>query len=1166
MSCPLRIDLPGWFGYPLYPTECGPDAPFPLHPNSADLLEMGLTGALPFGTLPLPPSFRLPPVFQRPDRWRGYLMPGRTGSSPLVPPGFLMEEQPSPRFSAADLFRLHPSVLQEALETTPPSSAQGGSTSGGDRPPGISDAEPAWVGPVLHFLGRLLDSADIVLSGIPANTGADGTFRDGETGAVVMDQASEEMRCRYTEFRSNHFFPTVLREGESFQPSCTDPEYSHRPECNPGSRYVCFQPESRATVTIQVREVEGREESIVHHLAFQYARHPRVIAERVPGLRELPGIDRLPAFLLRGFYGDTPRGAQGACTSHLDETLCEGRIGPTPLGETVPSPARNYFELRYSFEDPQPAQIIPVGPSPPDPSSLPPTPPPLFVFEFSEDGMGRNPIQQIMTPIARALGEDTIEGFLEDFGLNDLEESLYRYVGVPVGGIPRSVEGFLTLIRPLFTQETNLRLSRQSLTWNPNVILDRNPLFFWALTEEVRVDALLRAGALDLAGNGTIRFQDPAQVRHSMEADRTRLEAASSGLDAEEARLLRRDLEFRRQWLLSHPTRGMANRLEVRGNESSLTARFRGAALEGLEIPLPQTSAGEPVSIRLSGLLADRVTVSTKPLHDWMSPTSIDPRPFRRIRLERPYIGSLTIHYGTIRATVRNLRAENVEYVLPSPREIRERGLNPDQIIAQGQWVVHGLEFDRLEIENPAYDLHLVVRNGRVGDLRFDPHPPQEEELPGFPFTLASAEVEGLSLHYDGLGSLTAERMGLQNLRLRQEVDRLTALLEHFQTRGSISYEDAAGETSLRLSAGTEIRNLRFQSSFPEGEPRRAEIAFDLSGDLTEGTIRTRSIREVRLRGGRIEGGHFRGEAVLPREEGADWTYSAELQGNVSLNIERIDRFESEFNLPGFAMEGNFRNVHLTGDTRILIAHDRWALERREGSEIPLAFGAEIVETRVRHDPSASDRRLRRVAHHEAARTDSTIHHATLAIDDLVRLASLPPPPPTGEGVRSSRPMEIHFRGLRITDIENSGEIWAPLPPWRYLRAILPIRRPIPMPQRGRLFRALPEEGDCSRLPGGVPDGIATPENFVFLGEWQSRPDAGGRRETHLSDLRTCLHTEVIDEAGNRSFMVLGIPTLNIHPGGRPLVSTEDTPIHLDTCMIDLTRGGWICMTPAPRR
>src|SRR5262249_22650453 len=155
------------------------ETPFPLRPNSTDLLEMGLTGILAFGTLPLPPSFRLPPVFQTPDRWRGYLMRQQTGSSPLIPPGFLMQERRPPPISATDLFRLPQPAVQESLEAT---------CSGG-RPPGISANDPEWVAPVLPFLGRLLASADIVLGGVPANAGADGIFRDADTGEVVIGSA-----------------------------------------------------------------------------------------------------------------------------------------------------------------------------------------------------------------------------------------------------------------------------------------------------------------------------------------------------------------------------------------------------------------------------------------------------------------------------------------------------------------------------------------------------------------------------------------------------------------------------------------------------------------------------------------------------------------------------------------------------------------------------------------------------------------------------------------------------------------------------------------------------------------------------------------------------------------------------------------------------------------
>ena len=162
--------------------------------------------------------------------------------------------------------------------------------------------------------------------------------------------------------------------------------------------------------------------------------------------------------------------------------------------------------------------------------------------------------------------------------------------------------------------------------------------------------------------------------------------------------------------------------------------------------------------------------------------------------------------------------------------------------------------------------------------------------------------------------------------------------------------------------------------------------------------------------------------------------------------------------------------------------------------------------------------------------------------------------------------LEVDFRGLRVTEIESGGELWAALPPWRYLRGILSLGGSFIPLQRGRPLRPLPTGGDCSLLPGGIPDGISGAEPFLYLGEWSSMPDGPDRTESRLEDLRACLRSEAVDTSGSRPYVVVGIPELQIHRGRRPAVTSGDAPIHLDACLLDLRRGGWICMTPAPRR
>jgi hypothetical protein len=285
-----------------------------------------------------------------------------------------------------------------------------------------------------------------------------------------------------------------------------------------------------------------------------------------------------------------------------------------------------------------------------------------------------------MTPVARAIGEDMLEGFLEDFGLNDLESARYDELGIPVGGLPRSVLNFLRLVRPLFNRETRERLNRQSQTWNPNQILDQSPLFLWSETQEVEINGLLRAGGLTLPNGMELRLYGLGALRTQLQDDRRAVDAAATTPEDEEHRLARRDVEFEEAWWHRHSTASSFNRMEIRGNESELGASLVGAALPELNIPLPNTSRGEAASLRLERVFADRLSVTLPPLNDLFNDTPIDPRPLHSIALENPYMRSLRLHYGTIDLTLRNVRAERIEYQLPSPREIRERHLSAEQM------------------------------------------------------------------------------------------------------------------------------------------------------------------------------------------------------------------------------------------------------------------------------------------------------------------------------------------------------------------------------------------------------------------------------------------------------------------------------------------------------
>src|SRR4029453_10070265 len=332
MNCRFRIDLPGLFGFPVTPSQdyCdGLPSREPLSPLPPLLPAYSFLSPLGPFSIPPVPTVTTPAPLRPPERFTGLLHPrGR----PDQPYGVgLGANLGRPSLSAADLMRIPDSMLRSALETTTPPPAAASALEAD-----LSPDESPWVGVIMQLLGRMLASADIRIAGVPSNARADGlvsrTLPASEGGGEEFLPGGEPSPCRYTEFRENHFFTERIRDGQPYQPSCLDPEFSHRPECSPGERYICLAPETHATVRIQVREVEDTHESVVTHMAFSYDHHPHVLAERVPLLREIPGIESLPALLLRGFFGNDPRGAHGPCRSTLDETVCDGRAGPTPLG------------------------------------------------------------------------------------------------------------------------------------------------------------------------------------------------------------------------------------------------------------------------------------------------------------------------------------------------------------------------------------------------------------------------------------------------------------------------------------------------------------------------------------------------------------------------------------------------------------------------------------------------------------------------------------------------------------------------------------------------------------------------------------------------------------------------------------------------------------------
>ncbi|MBL7685987.1 MAG: hypothetical protein JNK65_08150, partial [Deltaproteobacteria bacterium] len=250
MSCHFQFRL---FQNPSFALECNPPGTSqPLAPLQLNAVQMLANPLLP--TLTALGSSVAPPRFPQVR-----LIPRSMGLSLFNPTGPNLLPRNPVSISVPDLLRSE-NLPFSAVDASPrpgdPVSPQVAS---------LSANESFWVSPLVHILGNLLSSANIVLSGVPVNAAADGLTEEPQAGspeASAPRASREDMRCRYTEFSPIHHFTNITPNGELQEHSCADAEYSRRPECDPGPRQVCFSPNTTATVTIQIRPVVGSDESI----------------------------------------------------------------------------------------------------------------------------------------------------------------------------------------------------------------------------------------------------------------------------------------------------------------------------------------------------------------------------------------------------------------------------------------------------------------------------------------------------------------------------------------------------------------------------------------------------------------------------------------------------------------------------------------------------------------------------------------------------------------------------------------------------------------------------------------------------------------------------------------------------------------------------------------
>ena len=517
-----------------------------------------------------------------------------------------------------------------------------------------------------------------------------------------------------------------------------------------------------------------------------------------------------------------------------------------------------------------------------------------------------------------------------------------------------------------------------------------------------------------------------------------------------------------------------------------------------------------------------------------------------------------------VEVEMNHVTADSFDLELPSLDDILANHWDLGEIMKHSQIHLHGLNVESLRIQNPQFNVGVLFENAYFNHFWTSVENVGSDQ--GLVFHQDYGEVETVDINAYDLGHVTTHNARIEDFRYLQAPHNVSARMGRISWNGDLAF--AQDNVSVQMRGGSTLRNLGFDLSLENDRMGNASVDFDVDGEASEGQIHLVPLN-LDLRQLQIRNGHFHGTSFL-RAGSSERNYTADLRGDLSVRFD--SHFSSNLNIPGFNLEGDLNDVLLSGGADIHFNFGEnysWSVDHLSGSDQGLSLEGDLRNALVTQDPSLADAELRALLNHEAVRTEARIN-TRLRLADVHHWASVPINPASGSGIlaRSSNRLELDVSGVQASGIEGNGEIWASLPLFGYMRAIMRMGESASfVRQNVRPPVNMPRTVLCSSLPSGTPASITVgenhePANYVYIGRWQ-----GGRngQANELSDLRGCIIGQPIDRTNSNPYLAVEIPRMDIS-NRRPFVDTHDTRLFIEGAWPDYQRGGWMYYSSEHRR
>jgi hypothetical protein len=228
-----------------------------------------------------------------------------------------------------------------------------------------------------------------------------------------------------------------------------------------------------------------------------------------------------------------------------------------------------------------------------------------------------------------------------------------------------------------------------------------------------------------------------------------------------------------------------------------------------------------------------------------------------------------------------------------------------------------------------------------------------------------------------------------------------------------------------------------------------------------------------------------------------------------------------------FSLTPNLSNLNIQGDFAFELSPQGFRLYSPEGSTPP-RIEADLDGSKFVHRPDLSKDPIGRIPESAVIKTDLALDSTKVKISGLqnvevVRVID-------GE-VKRNKMTQLDAGPITVHHIQGSGDIWAPLPLWGFVRGFFPKiggserneeKQPDPSPLTQHLPEA--EREELRRLLG---DG-----DFVHFGKIKLETSPEGKWGAHFRDFMMNLH----EADGLNQVVLLRVPELNIgNKNGAPL-------------------------------